>query len=142
MEEDEFDEEIDDEEEEMEEDSSEGESEPPESDEDTYVKSERKLKRVKCSFLDDEAEDEDDIGQNNVNGDDAKESKQNAEEDKDNEDDDFHLSLADDEDDDDDDNVNLDLVKPNAKLQDTPCLESGNWGVQGFLFLIGFLKRV
>ena len=58
----EFDEEIDDEEEEMEEDSSEGESEPPESDEDTYVKSDkRKLKRVKCSFLDDEAEDEDDI---------------------------------------------------------------------------------
>ena len=51
----------DEEEEEIEEESSEGESEPPESDEDTYVKSERKLKRVKCSFLDDEAEDEDEI---------------------------------------------------------------------------------
>ena len=58
--------ELDDEEEEMEEDSSEGESEPPESDEDTYVKSDkRKLKRVKCSFLDDEAEDEDDIANGN-----------------------------------------------------------------------------
>ena len=45
----------------------EGESEPPESDEDTYVKSDkRKLKRVKCSFLDDEAEDEDDIANGNL----------------------------------------------------------------------------
>jgi hypothetical protein len=56
---------LDDEQEEEEDDdddSSEGESEPPEEDEDAYAKTDRKtnFKRVKSSFLDDEAVDEDD----------------------------------------------------------------------------------
>lgn len=62
---------MEDEEEEEYEESSEGESEPPESDEDAYVKGEKKFKRVKSAFIDDEAEEDDE---------------------------DFHLSLADDED--------------------------------------------
>ena len=79
---------------EEEEDSSEGESEPPSEDEDAYIKSDKKFKRVKSAFLDDEAIDEDEIAESN---------NPNLDQDdvttpvKENEEETMHLTLEDDE---------------------------------------------
>ena len=87
------DEDLDDEEHEYDdEESSEGESEPETEDEDAYVKSDKKLKRVKNAFIDDEAEEEDDIEFQNDDPEDQKQQKENIDEE-----DTMHLTLDDDD---------------------------------------------
>ena len=90
---DELDEEdLDDEEHEYDdEESSEGESEPETEDEDAYVKSDKKLKRVKNAFIDDEAVDEDDIEFQNDDPDQRQQKENTYEEDT------MHLTLDDDD---------------------------------------------
>ena len=87
------DEDLDDEEHEYDdEESSEGESEPETEDEDAYVKSDKKLKRVKNAFIDDEAEEEDDIEFQNDDPEDQKQQRENIDEE-----DTMHLTLDDDD---------------------------------------------
>ena len=87
------DEDLDDEEHEYDdEESSEGESEPETEDEDAYVKSDKKLKRVKNAFIDDEAEEEDDIEFQNDDPEGQKQQKEDIDEE-----DAMHLTLDDDD---------------------------------------------
>ena len=99
-----------------------GESEPPESDEDTYIKSDKKLKRVKSAFVDDEASE------------DENEANEDIPEKPDENEDDFHLSLADDED---EDTEEL-SKKPETEMFATPSLETGkrsSWQIASILWI-------